>query len=158
MSGIPGREIFFSTKARPLSKKHVYCCFGVFFLKITTLCVHTASYAMSLPACQPARAKWHLCGDAIGKFFFLGKPGSNCISHAPDNVRGAMQPHKFTCGSALATAKAATRGPRELLPGHGLRHLTHLAAGPKQHGLYTVHHAAQGLKKTCTPNQEDLFE
>ena len=42
-------------------------------------------------------------------------------------------------------SNAETRGPREPLPGHGLRHLPHLAAGLRQCWLYTVHNTARGL-------------
>ena len=73
-------------------------------------------------------------------------PETYCIPRAANRVRGAIQPHKFTCGSALAAANAATWGPRLQSLGHGLRHHTHLAAGLKQHRLYTVHNAAQDLR------------
>ena len=65
-----------------------------------------------------------------------------------------MQPHKFACGSALATANTATRGPREPLPGHGLRHLPHLAAGLRLGGYATQPEDFS----SCNLNQEDPFE
>ena len=32
VSGIPGMGLFFSEVTPPFSRKHVYCCFGVFFV------------------------------------------------------------------------------------------------------------------------------
>ena len=65
-----------------------------------------------------------------------------------------MQPHKFTCRSALTAAVATARGPGEPLPGHGHRHLTHLAAGLRLGGYATQPKDFS----SCNPNQEDLFE
>ena len=78
-------------------------------------------------------------------FFVVGKLGSNRTPALRTESEEAVRPHKFTCRSALTAADAAARGPREPLPGHGHRHLSHSAAGLRQRGLYTVQHAARGL-------------
>ena len=48
--------------------------------------------------------------------------------------------------SDLSTDVTATGGPGSQAPGHGHQHHPHLAAGLRQHCLYTVHHAARGLQ------------
>ena len=48
----------------------------------------------------------------------------------------------------------ATRGPGELLPGHGLRHRPHMAADLRLDG-YTTHPEDFS---SCTLRKEDLFE
>ena len=113
----------------------------------------TANRALSL--------RYHFSRPIGMSVFFCcrGQPGSNCIPRAAVRDRGVMQPRKFTCRSALET-----RGPGEPLPGHGHRHLTHLAAGLRRMDctLYNTRpkdfSPAPSIKRTSESNTRKLRE
>ena len=92
--------------------------------------------------------------ETPGVDIFMGKPGSNRTPALRTESEEAVRPHKFTCRSALTTADAAARGPREPLPGHGHRHLPHLAEGLRLDGYATQPEDFSA----CYLNQEDPFE
>ena len=73
-------------------------------------------------------------------FFFFGKPGSYCIPRAANRVRGGMQPHKFTCGSALAAAtlKQGAPGSHSQDTASGTSPTWPLASGSVDCTLYTT--------------------
>ena len=74
-------------------------------------------------------------------------------ANAANGVRGVIQPHKFTCGSAQAAADAAARGPGKPPLEHGHRIHPHLAAGLAE---WTTHNSEDF--SSCTLSQEHPFE
>ena len=95
----------------------------------------------------------------VGLFFFLlpGRPEGHRIPRAANRVRGVMQPHKFSCGSALAAASATHKGPQEATPGTRPPATPTLGRRPQLNGQPTAARTlvpARSVKSTPLSNPE----
>ena len=76
------------------------------------------------------------------------------LPHVNSHARPTQHMATLCRHTGLSTVAAATRDPRVPNPGHGHRHLPHLAAGLRLGGYATQPEDISA----CSLNQEDPFE
>ena len=95
----------------------------------------------------------HLCPDSKQAVYTPRRAVPN-LPHVNSHARPTQQKATLCRLTGLSTVAAATRGPRPPNPGHGHRHLPHLAAGLRLGGYATqLEDLSAGYL-----NQEDPFE